>query len=63
MYMYLYNLKYDKNLDEACRSAIILKGFLPDDEALTYTTAKKLREMMSFTDRSKKRRYCILLTK
>lgn len=50
-------------LDEACHSAILLKGFHPDDEALIYTSAKKLREMMSFTDRAKKRRYCILLTK
>lgn len=49
--------------DEACYNAITAKGFLPHDEALIYTTAKKLREMMSFTDRARKRRYCILLSK
>lgn len=49
--------------DKACHDAIIAKGFLAVDEATVYTTLKKLREMMSFTDRARKLRYCVLLTK
>lgn len=49
--------------DDACLKAIEEKGYLPYDEAILYTTVKKMREMMSSTDRAKKRRYCILLTK
>lgn len=49
--------------DVACLKALTSKGFLPGDEALVYTTVKKLREMMSSTDRARKRRYCILLAK
>lgn len=43
--------------------ALIAKGFSPDDEALLFTSSKKLREAMSFTERAKKRRYCKLLCK
>lgn len=43
--------------------AIVAKGYLPYDEVLVYTTIKKMREMMSSTDRAKKRRFCVLLTK
>lgn len=48
---------------EACVDAIEARGFLPYDEALVYTTVRKLREMMSYTELSKKRRFCILLVK
>ncbi|CAD7077293.1 unnamed protein product [Hermetia illucens] len=49
------------HLFDGCMKALIAKGFSPDDEALLFTSSKKLREAMSFTERAKKRRYCKLL--
>lgn len=43
--------------------AIESRGFLPHDEALVYLTVQKLREKMSYTELSKKRRFCVLLVK
>lgn len=47
----------------ACYKSMIENNFLPTDEALLYTTPKKMKENFSFIDRAKKRRYCIMLTK
>lgn len=49
---------------DACHTAITKKGFQPVDEALIFTTKKKIREMASsYVYRAQKRRFCLLLTK
>lgn len=45
-------------LDQSCAQAIRDKGFLVEDEATVYKSARKLKEVMSFTDRANKRRFC-----
>lgn len=45
-------------VDQSCAQAIRDRGFLVEDEATIYKTARKQKEMMSFTDRANKRRYC-----
>lgn len=42
---------------------MIYNCFSPIDEILIFPSLKKMKENMSFTDRTKKRRFCILLSK
>uniref|UniRef100_A0A336LHG4 CSON012522 protein n=1 Tax=Culicoides sonorensis TaxID=179676 RepID=A0A336LHG4_CULSO len=53
-----YHKEVRELLYHACAQAIRDKGFLVEDEATVYKTARKMKEMMSFTDRANKRRFC-----
>lgn len=49
--------------DAACYAAIKDRGFMPEDEALYYTSVKQLKEIMSFTECSRKEKYLARLAK
>lgn len=49
--------------DDACCNTLIDRGFSPQDEAINVTNKKKLKDMMSFTERANKRKLCALLAR
>uniref|UniRef100_A0A6E8VFP2 AAA+ ATPase domain-containing protein n=1 Tax=Anopheles coluzzii TaxID=1518534 RepID=A0A6E8VFP2_ANOCL len=50
-------------LYDACCNTLIDRGFSPQDEAINVTNKKKLKDMMSFTERANKRKLCALLAR
>uniref|UniRef100_A0A182J3V6 Uncharacterized protein n=1 Tax=Anopheles atroparvus TaxID=41427 RepID=A0A182J3V6_ANOAO len=50
-------------LFDACCNTLIDRGFSPQDEAINVTNKKKLKDMMSFTERANKRKLCALLAR
>uniref|UniRef100_A0A182QLA9 Dynein heavy chain 6, axonemal n=1 Tax=Anopheles farauti TaxID=69004 RepID=A0A182QLA9_9DIPT len=50
-------------LFNACYNTLIDRGFSPQDEAINVTNKKKLKDMMSFTQRANKRKLCALLAR
>ncbi|XP_052869496.1 dynein axonemal heavy chain 6 [Anopheles cruzii] len=50
-------------LFEACCNTLIDRGFSPQDEAINVTNKKKLKDLMSFTERANKRKLCALLAR
>uniref|UniRef100_A0A182FSK0 AAA+ ATPase domain-containing protein n=1 Tax=Anopheles albimanus TaxID=7167 RepID=A0A182FSK0_ANOAL len=55
--------KMRRVLYDACCNTLIDRGFSPHDEALSVTNKKKLKDIMSFTERANKRKVCALLTR
>ncbi|XP_050078309.1 dynein axonemal heavy chain 6 [Anopheles maculipalpis] len=50
-------------LFDACCNTLVDRGFSPQDEAINVTNKKKLKDMMSFTERANKRKLCALLAR
>ncbi|XP_021708238.1 dynein heavy chain 6, axonemal [Aedes aegypti] len=61
----LFNLnkKMREVLYDACTNTLTDRGFSPNDEALNCTNKKKLKDIMSFTERANKRKLCALLAR
>ncbi|XP_001850815.2 dynein heavy chain 6, axonemal [Culex quinquefasciatus] len=50
-------------LFDACSNTLIDRGYSPQDEALSCPNKKKLKDIMSFTERANKRKLCALLSR
>lgn len=48
---------------DACTNTLTDRGYSPHDEALNCTNKKKLKDIMSFTERANKRKLCALLAR
>ncbi|XP_055549943.1 dynein axonemal heavy chain 6 [Wyeomyia smithii] len=57
------NIKLKEVLYDACCSTLIDRGYSPQDEAINCPNKKKMKEMMSFTERANKRKLCALLAR
>ncbi|XP_065087185.1 dynein axonemal heavy chain 6 [Ochlerotatus camptorhynchus] len=61
----LFNLnqKMREVLYDACTNTLTDRGYSPHDEALNCANKKKLKDIMSFTERANKRKLCALLAR
>ncbi|XP_058822007.1 dynein axonemal heavy chain 6 [Topomyia yanbarensis] len=60
-------IKLNKKLREvlfvACSNTLVDRGYSPHDEALNCPNKKKMKDVMSFTERANKRKLCALLAR